>query len=63
MRRDHMIRVRASENELEQLVAKAQALGLSLSAFLRWRGLHGTEPRPPRRPADLKTTKKTKRSS
>ncbi len=63
MRREHMIRVRASEHELAQLVANATATGLTLSAYLRWRGLHGAEPRPPRRPTIPKNTQKTKRSS
>ena len=63
MRREHMIRVRASENELERLVTNAQSAGLTLSAYLRWRGLHDAAPRPPRRPADPKTTRTPKRTS
>jgi len=63
MRREHMIRVRASDDELEQLVANAEAMGLSLSAFLRLRGLHDREPQVPRHSSSHNTTKKTKRRS
>lgn len=59
-----MIRVRASDDELAKLVTNAQAIGLTLSAYLRWRGLHFTPeveaPRTPRRPSPAR---KKKRSS
>jgi hypothetical protein len=58
-----MIRVRASDDELAKLVTNAQKIGLTLSAYLRWRGLSFTRPveaRPVRRPA---SARKKKRSS
>ncbi len=50
-------------NELERLVTNAQSAGLTLSAYLRWRGLQGAAPQAPRRPADSKTTRTPRRTS
>jgi hypothetical protein len=61
MRRANMIRLRASDAELAQLTANAQDVGLSLSAYLRWRGLQQTNGASPRAIPTRRTTKKNQR--
>lgn len=64
MLRDQMIRIRASKNELARLHANAAAAGLSLSSYLRWRGLepaHAARARAPRRAPTARSRKTTTR--
>jgi hypothetical protein len=63
MRRAHMIRIRASDEELAQLAANARSVGLTLSSYLRWLGLQQPQAST-RRPTPVRqTTRKNQRRS